>query len=577
MKESEERYRRLLETAKDGMLILDGGTGEIKDANPYLLNLLGYEKEELIGKRLWGIQPFKDIAENKKEFMELKEEGHVRHDHLPLETKGGEEVSVEFDSTTYKAGGEEVIQCNIRDISQRVEKSEELRERSEELEELLEGMNDAVFVHDLEGNFVAVNQEAVNRLGYSEEELLEMTPRDIDAPEHRGKVEERIEDIEEGETLVFETEHITKEGNRIPVEISSSQITYKGEPTILSVARDITKRKEMKRRQELFTSSVDQASLEVYWINSGGEFEYTNQTVRNRLGYSRDELEGMPVWEIDPNYSKEDWKKQWEELKEKNVLRFESKHQTKHGKTYPVEITSHYMQKGGKKFEFAFANNITERKESEKRKKFLHSLLRHDVQNKNEVIEGYLELLKEKEDLGEEVKEEVNEALNAVSESEQIIEKVRALRELEEEEIKTMEIKPVLEDVIEENHSIAEKKDIKIRCEKCPCEVMGGPLLKELFSNLVENSLRHSDGSELKIHGQERDDECIVTIEDDGKGIPDEEKQKVFEKGYKCGETGGTGLGLYLVKEIAESYGGSIEVKDSELGGARFDVYLQKP
>lgn len=108
------------------------------------------------------------------------------------------------------------------------------------------------------------------------------------------------------------------------------------------------------------------------------------------------------------------------------------------------------------------------------------------------------------------------------------------------------------------------------------CKVRGGTLLEELFSNLLENSIIHSECDEIRISTRAEKDECVITVENNGKGIPKEDKEKIFKKGFKSGDTGGSGLGLYLVKEIAESYGGSIEVKDSEFGGARFDVHLKK-
>lgn len=97
---SELRYRRLFETAKDGILILDAKTGEITDVNPFLLNLLGYAYDEFIGTRLWEIGPFKDIKECKLAFEELQEKEYIRYESLPLETKDGQSVAVELSATS---------------------------------------------------------------------------------------------------------------------------------------------------------------------------------------------------------------------------------------------------------------------------------------------------------------------------------------------------------------------------------------------------------------------------------------------------------------------------------------------
>ncbi|MFW6456961.1 MAG: PAS domain S-box protein [Planctomycetota bacterium] len=127
VEESEQRYRRLFETAQDGMLILDTDTKKIIDANPFIRKILGYSRAELMGKKLWEIGPFKHIAENRERFKNLVEQGYVRYEDLPMETKDGEEVSVEFVSNTYMAGDKKVVQCNIRDITERKRAEERLQ------------------------------------------------------------------------------------------------------------------------------------------------------------------------------------------------------------------------------------------------------------------------------------------------------------------------------------------------------------------------------------------------------------------------------------------------------------------
>ena len=119
LKASEARYRRLFETAKDGILILDGGTGAIVDSNPFLEKMLGYSHAELLGKNLWEIGSFKDVAASRASFQELQRKKYVRYEDLPLETKGGELRQVEFVSNAYRVDHTNVIQCNVRDITAR--------------------------------------------------------------------------------------------------------------------------------------------------------------------------------------------------------------------------------------------------------------------------------------------------------------------------------------------------------------------------------------------------------------------------------------------------------------------------
>lgn len=119
LKESEIRYRRLFESVHDGILILDSETGQITDANPFLVNLLGYSKREFLNKKLWEVGAFRNMKASKDAFKILQKEGYVRYEDLPLETKNGKFVDVEFVSNSYMAGGTLVIQCNIRDITER--------------------------------------------------------------------------------------------------------------------------------------------------------------------------------------------------------------------------------------------------------------------------------------------------------------------------------------------------------------------------------------------------------------------------------------------------------------------------
>ncbi len=116
---SELRYRRLFEAAQDGILILDAETGMITDVNPFLIKLLGYSREEFLEKRLWEVGAFKDIEASKDAFQALQKNEYIRYKDLPLKTKDNRLIQVEFVSNVYWAGRKKVIQCNIRDITER--------------------------------------------------------------------------------------------------------------------------------------------------------------------------------------------------------------------------------------------------------------------------------------------------------------------------------------------------------------------------------------------------------------------------------------------------------------------------
>ena len=134
LRASELSYRRLFEAAKDGILILDVDTGRINDVNPFLFNLLGFSRKEMVGKTVGELSPFKDIESNKIMLERLQADGYVRYENLPLETRDGRHIAVEFVSNVYQAGDVKVIQCNVRDITERKRAEDEIRRFNTELE-----------------------------------------------------------------------------------------------------------------------------------------------------------------------------------------------------------------------------------------------------------------------------------------------------------------------------------------------------------------------------------------------------------------------------------------------------------
>lgn len=226
LSDSEIRYRRLFETAQDGILILDGDTGKIEDVNPFLLNLLGYSREELIGKNLWEIGAFKDVDASKKAFLQLLTEKYIRYEDLPLETKQGHTINVEFVSNVYQVDHHQVIQCNIRDITDRRRVEEDLKKHTEEIDDLYNNAPCGYHSLDVSGRFVRVNDTELSWIGYSREEIINRKKfSDILMPESRKIFKDNFRKLKkQGFVKNQEYEIIRKDGRIIPVLISSSAI-----------------------------------------------------------------------------------------------------------------------------------------------------------------------------------------------------------------------------------------------------------------------------------------------------------------------------------------------------------------
>jgi PAS domain S-box-containing protein len=165
IRQSEIRYRRLFEAAHDGVLILDSVSRKITDANPFMSHLLGYRHEELLGKELWEIGLLKDEQASQAAFRQLQKDGQVRYEDLPLESKSGGKREVEVVANRYDEDGKQVIQCNVRDITERKRTEGALRASDERFRTLFEMVPSAVYSCDAQGVIQDFNPRATELWG----------------------------------------------------------------------------------------------------------------------------------------------------------------------------------------------------------------------------------------------------------------------------------------------------------------------------------------------------------------------------------------------------------------------------
>ncbi|MEO6103837.1 MAG: PAS domain S-box protein, partial [Pseudoxanthomonas sp.] len=246
LKVSELRYRRLFETAKDGILILDAGTGMVMDVNPFLVELLGFSHEQFLGKAIWDLGFFKDVVANEAKFTELSIKGYVRYESLPLETKDGRRIEVEFVSNVYLVNGEKVIQCNIRDVTTRRQAEEAMRRQETELRVLFDLMPAMIWFKDTENNHLRVNQRAAESIGKPVAELEGKPAREIYPKEADAFYAADLEVIHSGKPKlgIVETIH---DQNGQQLWVQTDKVPYCDENGkvigIVVMAQDITKRK----------------------------------------------------------------------------------------------------------------------------------------------------------------------------------------------------------------------------------------------------------------------------------------------------------------------------------------------
>jgi PAS domain S-box-containing protein/putative nucleotidyltransferase with HDIG domain len=300
LRESEERFRRVVETMGVGLSAIDAN-GVLTYVNEYLAKMLGYSINEMIGRSTLDFYE-KKSRKIQEEIFKKRRAG--MRDPTSYEViwrkKDGQKVhSILSPTPMFDADGHYTGSFAIHtDITVRKRMEQELRESEEKYRELINGMNDTAWVIDFDGNFIDVNDAAVEVLGYSREELLAMGPHDIDSSLDAKTITDLIKGMATDKMQVFETSHTTKDGKPIPVEIKSSLITYQGKQAILSIARDITKRKQaeeaLRENEEKLKNIVENSTNIFYSHTPDHILTYHSPQVKDMLGYEPDEA--MMKW-----------------------------------------------------------------------------------------------------------------------------------------------------------------------------------------------------------------------------------------------------------------------------------------
>jgi len=343
--------------------------------------------------------------------------------------------------------------------------------------------------------------------------------------------------------------------------------------------KNVEFKKKLEDSERKFRSIFENATEGIYRIDRNGRLIEANAALQKFFGYSEEELKKMDLSKLYKN--PEGRKKFMKELFEKGSIKnYEVEYVRKDGKTITGNEYAVLVREDGKEFIDGIIHDVTQLKKAQKEAEFYNTLLRHDVANKLQLVMGYLEILLEKE-LDSESRELAMLAMRSARSAVEIIEKVRKLQMLKKGmERKRIELDELIEDIVDEYSKEAKKKSIEVDYRKGGKKVVADELLREAIANLVWNSIIHSGATKINIYTEENEDAVKIIVKDNGKGIPDEEKKKIFEMGYKGKESKGGGLGLYLVKKIVESMNGKVDVRNGvENGvtkGVRFEITIPK-
>ena len=279
MESTEKRYRRLFESAKDGILILDADTGKVVDANPFLLQLLGYSYDAICGQYLWELGVFKDIAASKDAFKTLQDNEYIRYDDLPLETLDRRPIAVEFVSNVYLVDHSKVIQCNIRDITER-KRADAERKR---LMAAVEQSGEVIFMTDDKGIIQYANPAFERTTGYNREEAVGQTPRILKSGEQDELFYRNLWDtISGGKIWAGRMVNKRKDGALYTEETTISPVRDASDRIVnyVAVKRDITEHLRL-------AAQFQQAQkMEAVGLLAGGVAHDFNNMLSVILGYT---------------------------------------------------------------------------------------------------------------------------------------------------------------------------------------------------------------------------------------------------------------------------------------------------
>jgi PAS domain S-box-containing protein len=304
LKASEERFRNLIEASPIPIVLVREGM--FIYTNSAFCHVTGYDRpDDVMGKPLLDfVSPeFRALVAGYIQKRSRGEPADLHYESLGLR-RDGSRFPYEITVAVINLSDGPATMAFISDITERKQAEENLRESEKKYRTLFDNSSDAILIHDLTGRILDSNQVLCERLGYSREELLLMTPMDFDSPEYAEQVPERIRQLMMKKHLIFETCNVRKDGTRIPTEVNARIIDYNGEQVCLIVGRDITERKRAEdalRESEKKYRDIVETTPDLIWdIDTQGNFTYLSPQVFDMFGYRAEDLMGKPFFVLVP-------------------------------------------------------------------------------------------------------------------------------------------------------------------------------------------------------------------------------------------------------------------------------------
>jgi PAS domain S-box-containing protein len=601
LKESEERFRATFEQAAVGIAHL-APDGHFLRINSKFCDIVGYTREELQRLKFQSITYPDDLKTDLGYYDSLMagriptyslEKRYVRKDRSIVW------VNLTVTLVKDRDGQPGYLIGVIEDITERKQAEEAIRESREMLRLVMDNIPQRIFWKDLRSVYLGCNANFARAAGVVIPENI-TGKTDFDLAWTRPEAEafrhddREVMDNDQPKYHIIEPQ-LQADGRQSWLDTTKVPLHDAGGNVIgiLGTYEDITERLKLEERLRLTQFSVDHFTDSSIWLSPQGEILYVNDAACRWLGYSSDELLALHIWDIDPDYTPEHYARLWNELKPQGSVIFESHHVTRDRRPFPVEVSTNYITFQDREYLISFDRDITGRKQAEMQLEEAKSqaelyvdLMSHDIGNMDQAMLGYLEMAIETLRPQGADKELLTQPLEIIKNSTRLINNVRKLRQLQAGEIPVtmVDLGKLLPAVIAD-FSHVPGRDVRIDYRPVSgCIVAANYLLADLFSNLIDNAIRHSSGS-LRITVELQKVACghgegyRIAVEDNGPGISDELKEKLLSvSGGGAGKAERRGIGLLLVKTLLEKYHGALRIEDRVPGdyrkGSRFVVLL---
>lgn len=586
LRQEQEKLEKITGTLKVGLSLISKDF-KILWANKFLTDICG----DVIGKTCYSVyNDLGTICPN----CGVKEIFETGKDHVTCEqsipSANGQRLWVELTANPIRDKQGNVIAASELSVSidERKRMANKLREAEKRYRFLFDKAPVGIFLLDLTGSIVAFNDQAYLQLGYSREEFENLCVADIEGLDSTEEQFARIKRVQATGKTEFETKHRAKTGELRDVILSVQLMDFDEKQFLYCISRDITDQKKAELQiincEKKYREMVNAMTDIVWAVDFDGNITDVNDSAVDVLGYSRSELLNMKVKQIDLNVSNLEAEGICERIFAGFVTVFKSMYTTKDGRKIPVEVNASPMVYDGKQGILCISRDVTERREAEESMdKIMKELLvineklsvvgkltRHDVRNKLSVISNNVYLAKKQLDGNKGVFQYFDTMSSAIDQVDRIFSFAQTYEQLGDEELSNIDAKKSFDDAV----SLFSGTDGITFVNGCSgLFLVADSLLRQLFYNLIDDSLKHGEKvNQIKVHSEEESDHLNLIYEDNGIGIPETEKELSFTEGY--GKD--TGYGLYLIRKICEAYGWTITETGKHGQGVKFVMCIPK-